>query len=84
MSHSSPSFRLLDSDYDSRADQIASLRRNFVLLIVHLIVLGMLTGVEVFSLARLHHFDWTLGLVMLPTALGVFALARVIYRHLPR
>lgn len=82
MSHSSPSFQLLDSD--SRADRIGSLRRTFVLLIVSLILLGMAAGIEVFSLVRLRHFDWSFGLIMLSNVPTVFVLARTIYRQLPR
>jgi hypothetical protein len=84
MSHSSPSFQLLDSHHDSRADQVGSLRTLFVLLIVTLIVLGMVIGITLFRLIRLHYFDWTPGLIVLSNALGAFVLARIIYRQLPR
>ncbi len=84
MSYSSPSFQLLDSAQESRANQIGSLRRNFVLLVVSLIVLGMLAGMLLFRVVKLHQFNWTMGLLVPPNALVAFALARIIYRQLPR
>ena len=84
MSHSSPSFQLLDSNQGSRADQDYSPRTIFVLLIVSLIALGMVAGIELFRVVRLHYFDWTPGLIILSNALAAFVLARIIYRHLPR
>ena len=84
MSYSSPSFQLLDSAQESRADQIGSLRRNFILLVVILIVLGMLAGMVLFGVVKLHQFNWTMGLIVLSNAFAALALTRVIYRRLPR
>lgn len=78
------SFEYLNRSSETRMLENVSLRSTFLWLLLGLFVLGMLAGVELFSLVRLNRFDWTMALVSLAAMLNVFRQARIIYRSLAR
>lgn len=84
MSRPFESFEFLNRGWDVRFLESQSLRSAFVMLLLNVFILGMLTGITIYNVFRLHRFDWSIGMISLVLLLSVFRYVPLIYRRLGR
>lgn len=84
MSRPFASFEFLNRGWDVRLLETQSLRSVFVVLLLHLFMLGMLTGITIYCIFHLHRFDWSIAMISLALMLPVFRYVPLIYRRLGR
>jgi hypothetical protein len=82
MSRPFESFDVLNRGWDVRFLENQSLRWAFVALLANVFMLGLLIGITIYQLVRLHRFDWMAAVVCAPLLLSLFRYIPLIYRRL--
>lgn len=82
MSRVFESFEFLDRGWDIRILERQSISTLFVVLLVCLLMLGMLASAVLYSVFRLHRFNWAIAMLLLVFGISGFRYSRLIYRRL--
>jgi hypothetical protein len=82
MSRPFESFDFLNRGCDIRLLEVQSLRKVFVVLLVDVFIFGMMSIMLIYSIVRLHRFDWSNAILLVVFVLPVLRYSRLIYRRL--
>jgi hypothetical protein len=82
MSRLFESFEFLDRGWDIRILEGHSTRTLVLALIPSLFMLGMLTSAMLYSVFRLHRFNWAMAMLLPLICISAIRYSRLIYRRL--
>jgi len=84
MSRPFESFEFLNRGWDVRVLEKQSLRSLFVVVLVYSFMLGIITTITVYEVARLRRFNWATAFLFPVYILSALRYSRLIYRRLGR